>query len=97
MSTRLRIEKLSPFQLGLHHFNPPPKENSYKRDNEVFHQRVKISGDEKCVQTLKDKGMKTQYEVNNFSRVTLLSKVEFFSLSMVWIWPIYSLQMELKG
>jgi hypothetical protein len=43
------------------------------------------------------KGMQPQYEVNNFSIVTLLSKVEFFSLSTVWIWPIYSLQMELKG
>jgi hypothetical protein len=41
--------------------------------------------------------MQNQYEVNNFSRVTLLSKVEFFSLSTVWIWPIYSIQMELKG
>jgi hypothetical protein len=97
VSARLRTEKLSPFQLGLHHFNPPPKASSYKRDNEVLHQRGKSLGDEQCVQTLKDKGMQTQYEVNNFSRVTFLSKVEFFSSSMVWIWPIYSLQMELKG
>jgi hypothetical protein len=40
------IEKLSPFQLGLHHFNPPPKEISYKRDNEVLYQIGKISGAE---------------------------------------------------
>jgi hypothetical protein len=48
-------------------------------------------GVEQCVQTLKDKGMHTQYEVNNFSKVNFLSKFEFFSSSMVWIWPIYSL------
>jgi hypothetical protein len=76
----LRIEKLSPFQLGLHHFNPPPKESSYKRKNEVLHQRGKRLGVEQRVHTLKDKGMQTQYEVNNFSRITLLSKVEFVSL-----------------
>jgi hypothetical protein len=40
--------------------------------------------------------MQIQYEVNNFSIVSFLSKVEFLSLSMVWIWPIYSLQMERK-
>jgi hypothetical protein len=37
-------EKVSPFQLGLHHFNPPLKEISYKRDNEVFHKRSKRLG-----------------------------------------------------
>jgi predicted Zn-dependent protease len=42
-------EKLSSFQLGLHHFNPPPKESSYKRDNEVLHEIGKILGDEHCV------------------------------------------------
>jgi hypothetical protein len=57
VSTSLRTEKLIPFQLGLHHFNPPPKASSYKRDNEVLHQRGKRLGDEQCVQTLKDKGM----------------------------------------
>ena len=44
-------EKLSPFQLGLHHFNPPPKALSYKRDNEVIHQIGKSLGAEQCVQT----------------------------------------------
>jgi hypothetical protein len=56
-------EKLSLFQLGLHHFNPPPKASSYKGENEVPHQRSKILGDEQCFQTLKDKGMQTQCEV----------------------------------
>jgi hypothetical protein len=97
LSARLGTEKLIPFQLGLHHFNPPPKESSYKRDNEVLHKKGKSLGAEHCVQTLKDKGMQTQYEVNNLSRVTFLSKIEFFSFSTTWIWPIYSLQMELKG
>jgi hypothetical protein len=46
---------------------------------------------------LKEKGMQTQCEVNNLSRVTLLSKSIFFSSSIAKIWPIYSLQMELKG
>jgi hypothetical protein len=41
--------------------------------------------------------MQTQYEVNNFSRVTLLSKLNSSLLFMAWIWPVYSLQMELKG
>jgi hypothetical protein len=63
VSARLGTEKLSPFQLGLHHFNPPPKASSYKRDNEVLHQRGKSLGVEQCVQTLKDKGMQTQCEV----------------------------------
>jgi hypothetical protein len=35
--------------LGLHHFNPPPKEISYKRDNEVLYQRRKRLGAEQCV------------------------------------------------
>jgi hypothetical protein len=63
MSERLGTEKLSPFQLGLHHFNPPPKESSYKGDNEVLHQIRNSLGPEQCVQTLKDKGMQTQCEV----------------------------------
>ena len=50
-------------KLGLHYFNPPPKASSYKRDNEVLHERGKSLGVEKCVQTLKDKGMQTQCEV----------------------------------
>jgi hypothetical protein len=91
VSACLVTEKISPFQLGLHNFNPPPKAISYKRDNEVLHKRGKSLGDEHCVHTLKDKGMQTQYEVNNFSRVIFLSKFEFFSLSTVWIWPIYIL------
>jgi hypothetical protein len=41
--------------------------------------------------------MQTQYEVNNFSRVTLLSKVVFFSSLQLGYGPFYSLQMELKG
>jgi hypothetical protein len=60
--------------MGLHHFNPPPKESSYTRDNQVLHQRGKSLGVEKCVYTLKDKGMQTQYEVDNFSRVNFLYK-----------------------
>jgi hypothetical protein len=39
-----RTKKLSPFQLDLHHFNPPPKAISYKRDNEALHQIGKILG-----------------------------------------------------
>jgi hypothetical protein len=63
MSAHIGTEKLSPFQLGLHHFNHPPKISSYKRDNEVVHQRQKSLGVEQCVHTLKDKGMQTQCEV----------------------------------
>jgi hypothetical protein len=43
--------------LGLHHFNSPPKAGSYKRENEVLHQRGKSLGVEKCIQNLKEKGM----------------------------------------
>jgi hypothetical protein len=57
MSSCIETEKISPFQLGLHHFNPPLKASSYKRDNEVLHQRGKSLGDEQCAQNLKDKGM----------------------------------------
>jgi hypothetical protein len=46
---------------------------------------------------LKDKGIQTQCEVNNFSRVTLLSKLNSSPLSHGPIWPICSLQVELKG
>jgi hypothetical protein len=81
MSAQFRTEKLSPFQLGLHHFNPPPKARSYKRDNEVLNQVGKRLGVEQCVQTYKEKGMQTQYEVNNFSRVTFLSKLNSYPLS----------------
>jgi hypothetical protein len=97
MSERLETEKLSPFQLGLHHFNALPNESSYKKDNEVLHQRGKSLGAEKCVQTLKDKGMQTQYEVNNFSRVTFLSKVEFSPPPQIGYGMFYILQMEMKG
>ena len=55
-------EKLSPFHIGLHHFNPPPKTRSYKRVSESLHQRGKSLGVEQCVLSLKDKGMQTQYE-----------------------------------
>jgi hypothetical protein len=51
------ISEVMETQLGLHHFNPPLKVSSYKRDNEVIHQRMKSLGDKQCVQTLKDKGM----------------------------------------
>jgi hypothetical protein len=45
MLAHLRNEKLSPFQLGLHHFNPPPKASSYKGENEVLHQiREELGG-----------------------------------------------------
>jgi hypothetical protein len=50
-------------QLGLHHFNHPSKENSYKGDNEVLHQIRKRFGAEQCGQTFKDKWMQTQCEV----------------------------------
>ena len=51
MAAWFGTEKLSPFHLGLHHFNPPPKEISYKRDNEVLSQVGKILGVEQCVHT----------------------------------------------
>ena len=42
--------------------------------------------------------MQTQYEVNNFSRVTLLSNLNSFSFSIARnIWPIYSLQNGTEG
>ena len=41
---------------------------------------------------LKDKGMQTQYEVNNFSRVTFISKLNssplFHSLDMAHLYPL---------
>jgi hypothetical protein len=77
MSARLGTNKLSPFPSGLHHFNIPPKAGSYKRENEVLHQRGKSLRDEQCVYTLKDKGMQAQYEVNNLSIVIFLSRFEF--------------------
>jgi hypothetical protein len=88
---QFETKKLSSFQLGLHHFNPPPKESSYKRDNEVLNQVGKILGAEQCVQTSKDKRMQTQYEVNNFSRLTLLSKLNsspiFYSSDLAHLYP----------
>ena len=36
MSARFETKKLSSFQLGFHHFNPPPKASSYQRANEVL-------------------------------------------------------------
>jgi hypothetical protein len=41
--------------------------------------------------------MQTQYEVNNFSRVTFLSKLNSFSFSIARNWPIYSLQNGTEG
>jgi hypothetical protein len=46
---------------------------------------------------LKDKGMQTQYEVNNSSRVTLLSKLNSFSSSISRNLPLYSLQNGTEG
>ena len=40
--------------------------------------------------------MQTQYEVNNFSIVTFLSNLNYFSFSIAWNWPIYSLQNGTK-
>jgi hypothetical protein len=46
-------------------------------------------GAKQCVQTQKDKGMQTQYEVNNFSKVTFLSKLNssplFHSLDLAYL------------
>ena len=56
-------------------YGPPPKASSYMRDNEVLNQQGKSLGVEQCVHTLKDKGMQTQYEVNDFSRETFISKL----------------------
>jgi hypothetical protein len=36
--------------------------------------------------------MQTQYDVNNFFRVTLISKFISFSFSITQNWPLYSLQ-----
>jgi hypothetical protein len=41
--------------------------------------------------------MQTQYEVNNFFRVTLLSKLNFFSFSIARNWPLYSLKNATEG
>jgi hypothetical protein len=49
MSARFITKKIISFQLGLHHFNPPPKEISYKRYNEVLNQVGKSLGVEQCV------------------------------------------------
>jgi hypothetical protein len=90
VSARLGTEKLSPFQLGLHHFNPPPKASSYKSDNEVLHQRGKILGDEQCVQTVKDKGMQTQCEVKIYPKYFCSQKLNsllFHGLDMAHLYP----------
>jgi hypothetical protein len=36
MSAWFETKEPSSFQLGLHHFNPPPKASSKERDNEVL-------------------------------------------------------------
>jgi hypothetical protein len=41
--------------------------------------------------------MQTQYEVNNFSRVTFLSKLNYFSFSIARDWPLYNLQNAIEG
>jgi hypothetical protein len=41
--------------------------------------------------------MQTQYEVNNFSRVTLLSKLNSFSFSIAHNLSLYSLQNATEG
>jgi hypothetical protein len=41
--------------------------------------------------------MQTQYEVNNFSIVTFLSKLNFFSLSIARNWSLSSLQNAIEG
>jgi hypothetical protein len=46
---------------------------------------------------LKDKGMQTRYEVNNSSRLTFLSKLNYFSFSITQNWPLYSLQNGTEG
>jgi hypothetical protein len=46
---------------------------------------------------LKDKGMQTQYEVNNFSRVTLLSKLNSLSFSKPHNWMLYNYKISTKG
>jgi hypothetical protein len=61
--------------MGLHHFNPPPNAISYKRDNEVLHQRGKSLGDKQCVHTFKDKGTQTQCEVKISQEYILSQKL----------------------
>jgi hypothetical protein len=85
VSARLGTKKLSPFQLGLQHFNPPPKTSSYKGYNEILYQRRKSLGDEQCVHTLKDKGMQTQCEVKISLDYICAQKMNYL-LSMAWIW-----------
>jgi hypothetical protein len=63
---------------------PPPLQSSTKgklkeeRQQSCQSIREELGGLTLC-SYLKDKGMQTQYEVNNFSRVTLLSKLNCFS------------------
>ena len=73
VSARFGTEKPSSFQLGLYHFNPPPKEISKKGDSEVLSTIREDLGGLTLCSDLKDKGMQTQYELNNLSRVTFLS------------------------
>jgi hypothetical protein len=53
-------------------------------------------GAEQEVQTFKDKGMQTQYEVKFLQSVFSL-KFELLNLSRLGYGSIYSLKMELKG
>jgi hypothetical protein len=53
-------------------------------------------GAEQRVQTFKEKGMQTQYEVKFLQSVFAL-KVELFFFSRIGYGSIYSLQMEMKG
>jgi hypothetical protein len=53
-------------------------------------------GVEQGVQTLKDKGIQTQYEVK-FHHSVFALKVELFNSSRLGYGSIYSLQIELKG
>jgi hypothetical protein len=55
-------EKLSPFQLGLHHFNPPLKASSYKRENEVLHQIGKSLGLNNVFRLKRTKGCRLNME-----------------------------------
>jgi hypothetical protein len=79
-------------QLGLHHFNPPPNESSYKGDNEVIHHK-----EGRGLHTFKDKGMQTQYEVKFLQSVFDLKVELFSSFPSLEYGSIYSLHMELKG
>jgi hypothetical protein len=92
VSARFGIEKLSSFQLGLH------QRQAHIREKMRFSINKGRAWGLKNVFRLKGQGMQTQCEVNNFSRVTLFSKLNTSLLfSIARIWPICSLQVELKG